>query len=370
MLMNGFNKHFVGTARAAVVCAAVAFPYGFCPAQTTTNPPPLSLATETNLAAFDPVVARGAGFEIRRSELDEQAIRHRATLARLGRTVVPEQSNVADRQVLENLIQAKLLHRKATEADRARAKELAEKRFSQEKTNAPSEEAFARRLKVAGLTAEQFRSRLFDDALSEVVLERELGVHISDDEVKKFYEENPARFEQPETVRLAHILFLTRDASGADLNDELKQLKRKKAEEVLRLARTGADFAQLAREYSEDEPTRARGGELPPIARGTTLQWLPELEAAAFALPTNQVSEIITTRLGYHIIKVLERSPARMIELSKATETIRQMLKTREFQKLAPAYFEKLKSEAGVEILDPVLKAVPLPTPPAPGTEN
>jgi peptidyl-prolyl cis-trans isomerase C len=90
---------------------------------------------------------------------------------------------------------------------------------------------------------------------------------------------------------------------------------------------------------------------------------LPEFEAAAFALPTNQVSDIVTTKVGYHIIKVLEKTPAKMTELEKVADTIRQILKAQEIRKLAPAYFEKLKQEANVEILDKNLKAVNLPTP-------
>lgn len=338
---------------------------GFLPSLVAAQPDQKS-QTSTNLIGHDPVVARGDGFEIRRSELDEAAIRHRALLARLGRTVPPGQSAVADRQVLEALIQARLLHARATDADRARARALAEERFAAERASAPSEAAFERRIKVLGVTAEEFKRRLYEDALSEAVLERELGVKITDEMVRKFYQDNPARFEEPETVRLAHILLMTRDPAGTELPDAQKLAKRKKAEEVLRLARSGHDFGKLASEYSEDEPTKSRGGELPPIARGTTLQWLPELEAAAFALPTNQVSEIIVTRLGYHIIKVLERTPARITEFDKVSGSIRQVLKAREFQKLAPAFLERLKQEANVEILDPTLKAVPLPQPSTP----
>lgn len=354
-----------------IVCFVSALGNTQCLAQKIQDAQPaLSPSSNTNLLGFDPVVATGTGFEIRRSELDEAAIRHRAALARLGRTVSSEQSVVTDRQILENLIQTKLLHSRATDADRARARELAEKRFDAERANAPSEQAFARRLKVAGLTAEQFKARLYEEALSEVVLERELDVQISDDDVKKYYEENQKKFEQPETVRIAHILFMTRDATGAELPEEQRLAKRKKADEVLQLARSGEDFAKLAREYSDDEPTRARGGELQPVARGTTLHWLPELEIAAFTLPTNQVSDIITTRLGYHIIKVLERTPAQLPAFSKVEDSIRRTLKAREFRKRAPDYFQKLKQEAKVEIIDPELKQITLPAPVSPEVDE
>ncbi len=94
---------------------------------------------------------------------------------------------------------------------------------------------------------------------------------------------------------------------------------------------------------------------------------VPEFEAAAFSLATNQVSDIITTRFGYHIIKVLEKIPAKKIELDKALPNLKDGLTQQALQKQFPDYIAQLKKDAGVEILDEKLKAVELPTPPAAG---
>jgi len=327
-----------------------------------TNETPAKPAVSADSLFPDTVVAKGKGFEIKRSQLDEEVIRFRTDLARLGRAVPPDQAALVDRQVLDAMIQMKLLLAKATDADQAKAKEAAEKRVAAEKAKASSEESFKRQLKAAGLTPELLQTRLTEAATVETVLGRELNISVSDEGVKKFYDENPARFEQPETVRVAHILFLARDAAGLDLSDEQKQAKRKKAEEVLKRLKDGADFGKLAKEYSEDTGSKDRGGELQPIPRGLMLAELPEFEAAAFSLATNQVSDLVTTRAGYHIIKALEKNPARKVELEKVADNIRLTLKAQEIQKRAPAYFEKLKQEAGMEILDEKLKAVNLPT--------
>ena len=307
------------------------------------------------------MVVKGKGFEIKRSQLDEEVIRFKADLARLGRAVPPDQAALVDQQVLDAMIQMKLLLAKATNADRAKANELAEKRMVAEKAKASSEESFKRQLKVAGITPELLQTRLTESAIVEAVLERELNVNVRDEEVKKFYDENAARFEQPETVRVAHIFFLTHDAAGLDLSDEQKQAKWKKAEETLKRIRDGEDFGKLAKEYSEDTGSRDRGGEMQPFPRGILLPELPEFENAAFSLATNQVGDIVTTKAGYHIIKVIEKTQAKKVELDKVADTIRQTLKAQDIQKRLPAYFKKLKQEAGVEILDEKFKALAPP---------
>ena len=81
-------------------------------------------------------------------------------------------------------------------------------------------------------------------------------------------------------------------------------------EGLLKRARAGEDFAKLAKEYSEDPGSKDKGGEY-KFPRG---QMVPEFEAAAFSLGTNQVSDIVTTRFGYHIIKLSEKIPARKVE--------------------------------------------------------
>src|SRR5262249_36535838 len=151
---------------------------------------------------------------------------------------------------------------------------------------------------------QELQSKMIEESTAQIVLERELKISVSDDEVKKFYDDNPSKFEQPEMVRASHILLSTRDPeTNKDLPDEQKMAKRKKAEELLKRARAGEDFAKLARENSEDPGSKDRGGEY-QFSRG---QMVPEFETAAFSLKTNEVSEIVTTQYGYHIIKLSEK---------------------------------------------------------------
>jgi parvulin-like peptidyl-prolyl isomerase len=190
------------------------------------------------------------------------------------------------------------------------------------------------------------------------VLKRELKVNVTDADAKKYYDDNPARFEEPEMVRASHILLVTTDPkTNAELSDEQKAAKRKQMEGLLKRARAGEDFAKLAEEYSEDPGSKYKGGEY-KFPRG---QMVPEFEAAAFSLNTNQVSDIVTTRFGYHIIKLNEKIPAKKVPYEQAANGIKEGLTQQALQKQFPDYIAKLKKDAGVEIIDEKLKAVELP---------
>jgi peptidyl-prolyl cis-trans isomerase C len=316
----------------------------------------------------DRVVAKAKGFEIKRSQLDLDVIRAKSQVAASGRTLPPDQAAQLERQLLDQLITIKLLEAKATEADRAEGKATAEKRFTEAKTRLGSEEALKRQLKLMGISQEEMLAKWTESLTAEAVIKRELKINVTDAEARKFYDDNPSRFENPEMVRASHILLTTRDASsGTELSDERKAAKHKQMEDLLKRARAGEDFAKLAQEFSEDPGSKDKGGEY-KFPRG---QMVPEFEAAAFSLQTNQVSDIVTTSFGYHIIKVNEKIPARKEEYATVAANIKDDLARQAMQKELPGYIQKLKKEADVEILDEKLKLaepseVPATTPASP----
>jgi peptidyl-prolyl cis-trans isomerase C len=206
------------------------------------------------------------------------------------------------------------------------------------------------------MTPDQFRDKMTEEATAQAVLERELKITVPDGDIKKFYDDNPSKFEQPEMVRASHILLSTRDTTtNEELSAEKKAAKHKLAEDLLKRARAGEDFPKLAKEYSEDPGSKDNGGEY-KFPRG---QMVAEFETVAFALKTNEVSDIVTTKFGYHIIKLSEKYPASKIELAKASPQIKEYLNGQETRKLAPDYFAKLRKDADVEILDEKLKPKP-----------
>jgi peptidyl-prolyl cis-trans isomerase C len=304
----------------------------------------------------DTVVAKGKGLEIKRSDLDEEIIRAKTAFAAGQRPPPPD----LDQRVLDAMIANKLILAQATEADKAKGKEQFEKTFQGYKTenkvtDAEFNEKLAPQLKLQGMTREQWDKQQIEQATMPITLEREMKITITDEEIKKHYDENPARFEEPEMVRASHILLSTRDmTTNKELPDDKKKEKRKQMEDLLKRARAGEDFAKLAQEYSEDPGSKEKGGEY-KFPRG---QMVPEFEAAAFSLNTNQISDIVTTQYGYHIIKLSEKIPAKKLELDKVSPKIKDYLRQQAIQKNIKGYLETLKKNAGVEILDEKLKLV------------
>jgi len=127
-------------------------------------------------------------------------------------------------------------------------------------------------------------------------------VQVSDADVQQYYDANQARYMSPEQVRTRHILFQV----PADATPEQQAEIRKKAEAVLAKARAGEDFATLAQQNSQDS-TAAQGGDLGAVGRG---QMVTPFEDAAFALQPGQISDIVETPFGLHVIKVDSRKEA------------------------------------------------------------
>ena len=345
---------------------AIALPvWGAAPGQSaSTNAASAAKPAPRGMDLFGgKVLAKGKGVEVTRGQLDDEVIRVKAQAAAHNQNIAPEQMGRLERQILEQLIQVQLLEAKATEADKAAGKAVAEKRFAEARTRLGSDEAMNRQLTLMGATREEVLAKWIESATAEAVLKRELKVNVTDTDAKTFYNANPTRFEQPEMVRASHILLMTTDPkTNTELTEDQKTAKHKEMEGILKRARAGEDFAKLAQEYSEDPGSKDKGGEY-TFPRG---QMVPEFEAAAFSLSTNQVSDIVTTRYGYHIIKLSEKIPAKKVEFEKALPDIKEGLTQQELQKQFPDYVAKLKTDANVEILDEKLKAIELPKPTAP----
>jgi parvulin-like peptidyl-prolyl isomerase len=204
----------------------------------------------------------------------------------------------------------------------------------------------------------ELRSKVGQEATAQAVLTRELNVAATDAETKQFYDDTNhlADFEQPEMVTVRHILLMTMDpVTRAPLSADQQQAKRKQIDDLLKRIRGGADFAALAKQYSEDQGSKDNGGELPAFARGQ--MGLPEFDAAAFSLTNSQVSDVISTAIGYDIVKLTSKTPAKKVEYVTIADKIKNYLIQQKTEKLAPAYLDKLQKDADVQVLDADLKA-------------
>jgi peptidyl-prolyl cis-trans isomerase C len=185
---------------------------------------------------------------------------------------------------------------------------------------------------------------LKDSFLANVYVKREIidKIQISDDDIKAYYKAHEAELKTPEMVRARHILFRVSD----NASEEEKQKILKKAEEILDKIKSGEDFAQLASEFSDDTVTKTNGGDLGVFARGRMVK---SFEDAAFALKQGEVSEIVETPFGYHIIKVDEKIDASVTPYDSVKESIKQRLIQERTQSEISAFTEKALKDAGVE---------------------
>src|SRR5882724_1025508 len=145
------------------------------------------------------------------------------------------------------------------------------------------------------------------------------NVQVSDDMLKQQYQASIQQYQVPNRVHVEHILFMT---VGKTTDAEVEEVK-KKAEDVLKQVKKGGKFEDLAKKYSEDPGSKDKGGDLSWITQGQTV---PEFEKTAFSLAPGQVSDLVKTQYGFHIIKVLEKETAHTKPFEEVKDSLRAPL--------------------------------------------
>jgi peptidyl-prolyl cis-trans isomerase C len=170
-------------------------------------------------------------------------------------------------------------------------------------------------------------------------------INITDEDAQKYYDENPKEFATQEKVRASHILIKPQTAdANTQPTEEEKATAKTKAEGLLKQIKDGGDFAELAKANS-DCPSSARGGDLNFFGKG---QMVAPFEKAAFAMEIGNVSDIVETRFGYHIIKVTDRTPASTTTFDQAKAGIIQKLIQRKQTGIINQYIASIKAEANI----------------------
>ncbi len=342
-------KLILSTALVASVISASASSAVVAPATNST-------ADQMKALFGDPVVVKAKNFSIKRSEIDELMAGMKMRATAQGETLPPE-FEVA---IVNQLVTIQLLTQKATDADRAAGKASSDAQFDKVLKSFATPEAFARQLKAANTTEAELRAKASQEATAMAALKRELNINITEDQTKDYYTANPAKFEEPEKAHVRQILLLTIDPSTrppTPLPTNAVAAKRKLAEDLAKRAKAGEDFAKLATDNSEDPSSKTTGGELPEFYRGSQ-NMAPEFEAAAFALSTNQVSDVVTVPYGFHIIKSLGKTASRKVPYTECAADIKDALAGMKLKELAPDYIKKIRAEQSVEIVDERLKAL------------
>lgn len=167
---------------------------------------------------------------------------------------------------------------------------------------------------------------------------------VTEEEAKKYYDENKKRFDVPEQIRASHILIKYAVDDPNDDPNEAKAKAKVKAQELLQQIKDGADFAELAKAYSHC-PSAPKGGDLGFFPRGGTT---PQFDKVAFELEIGQVSDIVETEYGYHIIKTTGHKDATVVSFEQAKDNIIKQLTEKKQIEFAKKYLDSLKAQAQI----------------------
>lgn len=288
-------------------------------------------------------VAKVNGVAITTADFDREVGRYEQQMAMMGQPVSPEQLKEIKGKVLDGMIDRELLFQESKKEGIKVDKAEVDQRISALKQKFPKEEEFKQTLERLGLTEASLRTQFEQELAVKALVDKKFGgkVTVTEQDMKKFYNDNPDYFKTQERVRASHILAKV----DAGANDADKKKARQKIEDVQKKVKKGEDFGALAKQYS-DCPSSAKGGDLDYFQRG---QMVKPFEDAAFAMKVGDVSNIVETQFGYHLIKLTDKQGAGKVSFDEAKDKIKGYLEQQKMGEEVKQYVAQLKQKGKVE---------------------
>ncbi|HJV45327.1 MAG TPA: peptidylprolyl isomerase [Bacillota bacterium] len=190
-----------------------------------------------------------------------------------------------------------------------------------------SQDAFNKMLAQNHMTLEDAKDQLKKNLVIKKLFADK--IKISDQDVRSYFDQNKEKLGQPEQVRASHILVKT--------EEEAKAIKKQLA--------NGANFEQLAKEKSTDPGSKDKGGDLGYFTPG---KMVPEFDKVAFSLKPGEISDVVKTDFGYHIIKVIDKKPAVAANFEDNKEKIQDLLFNQKLNEQLPAWMDELHKKAKI----------------------
>lgn len=293
------------------------------------------------------------GKEIRRPEVEKY---FRSRIAPENQQPSHEESLSLMLSILDELINNEILLERAKKLALEASDGEVEDKFTEQKSIF-TEEEFQRQLKERGVTADDLKRDLRRQLSIQKLFNREVvaKISITDQDIRDFYDQNRAQFNIPEPhYRLAQILVTpkrdpqVRNRTGDDAVSDAEAQRKAKA--LLQRLISGTDFAQVAMDYSEDPTTAATGGDMGFIPESALNQSDPTLKQKIVAMKPGDVSNVISSRDGYRILKLIAREAPgqRTLDDLQVKESIRRTLQNRKEQLLRGAYLSAARDQAKV----------------------
>jgi peptidyl-prolyl cis-trans isomerase C len=290
-------------------------------------------------AAIPAVVARVNGQDVPKRDFD-RLIKQMEMQA--GQPVPANRRDEVYRAILDQLVTYTALVHEARarkiEVTPAEAKQVSDAKIAELRQQIPDPKAFNKALAERNMTLERLRADIRNDIAVNKMMAAEMvnTPAVTDAEVREFYDKNPNEFSG---LRASHILIRP---TGSDA--DAKKNARAQAEDVVKQAKAGADFGELARKYSADGSAQ-QGGDLGFFTRS---RMVPEFSKAAFALKPGEISDVVETQFGYHVIKSVERKD---VPFEEASEKIRGFLASKHRDERQQAFVADVKKKSKIEVL-------------------
>jgi len=291
------------------------------------------------------VVTQTAVARVNGIAIDAVELRRAEKVLLRGQTVPADQQAALDQQALDQLVSAELLYQAAAKLEIKDLDKQIDAKLAQGKARFKDEQDFKKAIKDLEMDEKDLREYTRRDLMISQYVETTFAAkaNVSETEIRAFYDKNPDKFKRDETVKASHILIGVDDNATADE----KKAAREKAEKLHKEVVGGADFAAVAKENSTC-PSAPQGGDLGSFGKG---QMVPAFEKAAFALKPGEISPVVETQFGFHIIKLTEKNPATTVDYKDAKAKIEGFLKGQKANEAIQKYLMETKKTAKIEIL-------------------
>jgi peptidyl-prolyl cis-trans isomerase C len=299
--------------------------------------------------AEGPVAAKVNGHAIHENEVARELGQMSQMMQQQGGQMPTDPAGMQQmrQNAVNNLVDKQLLKEQVEKEGLAPNDAEVKAEIDKVKAQYPDEAAFLQRLQALGLSEDDLREEIsFNMAMQRLAVKhQDAAPDASPEEAQKYYDENRQQFLEPEGVRASHILI----RSAATDPDTAKSAARARAEAALADVKGGRDFATVAKEKSEDPGSAPNGGDVQFFARG---RMVPEFEQAAFALQVGEISPIVQTQFGYHIIKVTDKRAAREVPFAEVQDKVVQMLGQTKNERVVRALIQEARKTAKIEITE------------------
>ncbi len=235
------------------------------------------------------------------------------------------------RSVLDQLIERTLILQEARRTGRLATDAEVDRRVGELGSQFPTQKEFEQALAREGISRAELRDRIRFELTVRRMLDALSVPEVREEEVRAYFQAHRQWFDEPERVRVRHILLRTE----AEARVTLARL------------RAGEPFDRLARQLSQDYATRDRGGDLGVVAPGQTV---PEFERAAFSLQPGQLSDPVRTSFGYHVIQVTQRLPAKQATWETAREAALRLVQEAKRREAFERWLQQLRSRARIAV--------------------